>query len=155
MKHNIKLNIRLGLNITFFYDIGNALRSGDPAKYVSHFPIHQDGSCNGLQHYAALGRDEKGARSVNLSPSERPNDVYSTVLDIVERKRERDEASCATAALLRGHVKRKVIKQTVMTTVYNVTWYVDKRGTSFIGLAQTYAPKNAQKLEFGFEFSVF
>lgn len=39
----------------------------------------QDGSCNGLQHYAALGRDSIGAASVNLLPSDVPQDVYSGV----------------------------------------------------------------------------
>ena len=42
------------------FEISNAVKSGDIAKYVSHLPIHQDGSCNGLQHYAALGRDSEG-----------------------------------------------------------------------------------------------
>lgn len=53
------------------------------AEYVSHFPIHQDGSCNGLQHYAALGGDSAGAYSVNLSPSPSPQDVYSAVVALV------------------------------------------------------------------------
>ncbi|AQK39803.1 DNA-directed RNA polymerase 3 chloroplastic [Zea mays] len=38
-------------------DLSDALRSPSPYHAVSHLPIHQDGSCNGLQHYAALGRD--------------------------------------------------------------------------------------------------
>lgn len=38
-------------------EIRNALASGNPQEYLSQFPVHQDGSCNGLQHYAALGRD--------------------------------------------------------------------------------------------------
>lgn len=42
-------------------------------------PSAQDGSCNGLQHYAALGRDSVGAASVNLLPSDVPQDVYSGV----------------------------------------------------------------------------
>jgi len=42
-------------------------------------PLHQDGSCNGLQHYAALGRDVVGATSVNLMPCDVPQDVYSGV----------------------------------------------------------------------------
>lgn len=47
----------------------------------NHFcaPLLQDGSCNGLQHYAALGRDVIGATSVNLMPCEVPQDVYSGV----------------------------------------------------------------------------
>lgn len=105
-------------------EITNAVRSKDPEKYVCHVPIHQDGSCNGLQHYAALGRDDAGARSVNLSPSKEPQDVYSTVCTLVEKARVRD-AACGSkiAKTLQGFIKRKVIKQTVMTTVYGVTRY--------------------------------
>ncbi|KAL3133849.1 hypothetical protein ABBQ32_008318 [Trebouxia sp. C0010 RCD-2024] len=54
------------------YDLKAALASGDPQSYMSKLPIHQDGSCNGLQHYAALGRDESGGRAVNLLPVDKP-----------------------------------------------------------------------------------
>lgn len=54
-----------------------------PDKFVCYYPVHQDGSCNGLQHYAALGRDEAGAFSVNVMPAEKPQDVYSCVSAIV------------------------------------------------------------------------
>lgn len=65
-------------------EVAKALRWPDgPEAYVCHLPIHQDGSCNGLQHYAALGRDQVGAESVNLAPSDRPQDVYSNVAALV------------------------------------------------------------------------
>jgi DNA-directed RNA polymerase len=64
-------------------EIAKANRSSCPEKYVCHFPVHQDGSCNGLQHYAALGRDEAGAVSVNLAPATIPQDVYSCVAALV------------------------------------------------------------------------
>ena len=48
----------------------------DPRTFESSLPVHQDGSCNGLQHYAALARDEEGGRAVNLLPGEAPADVY-------------------------------------------------------------------------------
>ena len=54
------------------YDLQAALSSGEPESYCSRLPVHQDGSCNGLQHYAALGRDEKGGRAVNLLPVDKP-----------------------------------------------------------------------------------
>ncbi|CAG7911184.1 unnamed protein product [Brassica rapa] len=38
-------------------NLTEALRSPSPETVLSHIPIHQDGSCNGFQHYAALGRD--------------------------------------------------------------------------------------------------
>ncbi|XP_043196144.1 DNA-directed RNA polymerase, mitochondrial-like [Amphibalanus amphitrite] len=105
-------------------ELAAALRSPDPAAFVSHLPVHQDGSCNGLQHYAALGRDSAGAASVNLSPAERPQDVYSGVAALVEQLRQKDAADgLPIAAALDGFVRRKVIKQTVMTTVYGVTRY--------------------------------
>jgi len=95
-----------------------------PEEYTSHLPIHQDGSCNGLQHYAALGRDLLGARAVNLVPADKPQDVYSEIAAIVDRKRQEDSRDgLEIATVLDGFVKRKVVKQTVMTTVYGVTNY--------------------------------
>ncbi|XP_053981123.1 DNA-directed RNA polymerase, mitochondrial [Hylaeus volcanicus] len=105
-------------------EIANALKAPDIEKYESRFPVHQDGSCNGLQHYAALGRDQIGAESVNLHPFDTPKDVYSTVVSMVEKRRQEDaENGSAIAKVLKNFVKRKVIKQTVMTTVYGVTKY--------------------------------
>ncbi|CAB1324425.1 unnamed protein product, partial [Coregonus sp. 'balchen'] len=83
-----------------------------------------DGSCNGLQHYAALGRDVIGATSVNLMPCEVPQDVYSGVAQQVEEFRARDaEKGLKIAQVLEGFISRKVVKQTVMTVVYGVTRY--------------------------------
>jgi len=105
-------------------EIYNALKCPNPEEYVCHYPVHQDGSCNGLQHYAALGKDLEGAISVNLNPSDKPNDVYSEVANLVEQSRQKDAKSGSLIAnSLDGFVQRKVIKQTVMTYVYGVTHY--------------------------------
>nr|XP_021561225.1 DNA-directed RNA polymerase, mitochondrial [Neomonachus schauinslandi] len=105
-------------------EIARAVRAPDPAAYISHFPVHQDGSCNGLQHYAALGRDSVGAASVNLLPSDLPQDVYSGVAAQVEVFRRQDaERGVRVAQVLEGFISRKVVKQTVMTVVYGVTRY--------------------------------
>lgn len=89
----------------------------------------QDGSCNGLQHYAALGRDKLGAISVNLVAGEKPADVYSgiaaRVLDIMREDAQKDPATnpnALHARLLIDQVDRKLVKQTVMTSVYGVTY---------------------------------
>lgn len=66
-------------------EINAAIKSGKGENFMSGFPIHQDGSCNGLQHYAALGRDVAGANSVNLRPNLLPQDVYSSVAALVIR----------------------------------------------------------------------
>lgn len=109
-------------------DIAKAVRSKDHREYVSHLAVHQDGSCNGLQHYAALGRDLEGGLAVNLMPTDRPQDVYSRIVDLVESQRRTDAATAGfkykdIAKQLEGVVDRKVVKQTVMTTVYGVTRY--------------------------------
>ncbi|KAK9067152.1 hypothetical protein SSX86_014477 [Deinandra increscens subsp. villosa] len=110
-------------------NLAEALRSLSPETVVSHIPVHQDGSCNGLQHYAALGRDKLGASAVNLVEGERPADVYSgiaaRVLDIVKRDAQLDTVSfpdAKHAQLLLNQVDRKLVKQTVMTSVYGVTY---------------------------------
>ena len=114
-------------------EIHRAIQSGDPETYECSLPVHQDGSCNGLQHYAAMGKDKPGGRAVNLLPSDKPQDVYSEVLvlvldaiekdceEIVDASKPADVKRQRCARTIRGKVDRKVIKQTVMTSVYGVT----------------------------------
>ena len=111
---------------------------------MSSLPVHQDGSCNGLQHYAALGRDLEGGAAVNLTPSPVPQDVYTVVLQKVLERIEMDaglnpgapkdpppglsakqlkawQENRESAQFVRGHGTRKGCKQTIMTSVYGVT----------------------------------
>ncbi|KAI8377793.1 uncharacterized protein BYT42DRAFT_546425 [Radiomyces spectabilis] len=105
------------------FEVAAAFRSGHPEDFPSQLPVHQDGTCNGLQHYAALGGDLAGARAVNLAPSDRPADVYTGVAEMVNKQIEEAAAQGDEyALLLRGKVSRKVVKQTVMTNVYGVTF---------------------------------
>ncbi|XWS34241.1 hypothetical protein CRYUN_Cryun21dG0023500 [Craigia yunnanensis] len=116
-------------------NLSKALRSSIPEMTISHMPVHQDGSCNGLQHYAALGRDKLGAVAVNLVAGEKPADVYSgiagcllfccRVLEIMSRDAEEDPTTNSHALHARcliNQVDRKLVKQTVMTFVYGVTY---------------------------------
>ena len=115
-------------------ELMDAFDSGDPVSFESSLPVHQDGSCNGLQHYAALGRDLDGGTAVNLCPTELPQDVYMGVCKIVIGKvntladsklpidaNPKEKKAHASAVLLKGKVGRKTVKQTVMTSVYGVT----------------------------------
>ncbi|KAK1671413.1 DNA-dependent RNA polymerase [Colletotrichum godetiae] len=105
------------------FELKAALESPEPEKYVSSLPVHQDGTCNGLQHYAALGGDIWGARQVNLEPGDKPADVYSAVANIVKDHIAKDaEGGNPFAQAMEGKITRKVVKQTVMTNVYGVTF---------------------------------
>lgn len=104
-------------------ELRNALESPDAQGYVSKLAVHQDGTCNGLQHYAALGGDSIGARQVNLEPGDRPSDIYTGVAEIVKGDIAQEAMQChEIARLLDGKITRKVVKQTVMTNVYGVTF---------------------------------
>ena len=100
-------------------ELTNALDSENPLAFQSFLPIHQDGTCNGLQHYAALGGDMIGAKQVNLVDGDRPSDVYTHVANRVEAMIEADaEKGIEEAVICKGRISRKLVKQTVMTTVY-------------------------------------
>jgi Mitochondrial DNA-directed RNA polymerase len=130
------------------HEIVNAIDSGDPENYESSLPVHMDGSCNGLQHYAALGRDRVGGKAVNLCAYDVPQDVYSGVMrEVIKRVAEEAErivdidatrddltkverealANNRAAKLTNGLIDRGVVKRTVMTSVYGVTYIGAKK----------------------------
>lgn len=91
-----------------------ALNSPNPLEFESGLPIHQDGTCNGLQHYAALGGDDQGAKQVNLDVTDLPSDVYTYVANMVQEQIRKDaEKDHHFAKVLTGKISRKVVKQTV------------------------------------------
>lgn len=126
------------------FEIFQAIESGDPKSYLCSLPVHMDGSCNGLQHYAALGRDYTGGKAVNLCAFDEPQDVYvgvmHEVIRLVAEEAERDLGfdtsdpsqlsteqkrqlkSNRAAKLVNGIIDRGVVKRTVMTSVYGVTY---------------------------------
>lgn len=90
------------------------MESEDPTAFCSDLPVHQDGTCNGLQHYAALGGDARGAQQVNLSVTDKPSDVYTYVAEMVQEAMKEDIAKGNKwAIILDGKIARKVVKQTV------------------------------------------
>jgi DNA-directed RNA polymerase len=113
-------------------ELQNAMNADFPEDFCSAQAIHADGSCNGLQHYAALGRDIDGGFEVNLVKRDTPGDVYTKVAKIVQNKMLADINDPSspyhkTAVFLGGTIKRKIVKQTVMTTVYGVTYFGAKK----------------------------
>ena len=96
----------------------------DPINFESRLPVQQDGSCNGLQHYAALGGDVWGASQVNLLPSERPQDIYATVAQLVKEELAKlSDDPIAQKLKEVVPITRKIVKTPVMTNVYGVTAY--------------------------------
>lgn len=91
-------------------------------SYVSHLPVAMDGTCNGMQHLSALGRDPVGGSWTNLVPSDQPRDLYQEVANRLAAIVEEDARSGDPMALLwKPVIKRAIVKQATMTTPYGVT----------------------------------
>lgn len=93
-------------------------------EYVSHLPIALDGSCNGLQNFSAMLRDEVGGMATNLCPLPEPADIYTEVLEIVKREVGRLALEGVPEAIVLDGAKalnRDVVKRPVMTLPYGVT----------------------------------
>jgi DNA-directed RNA polymerase len=143
------------------YEIIRAIDSGNPETYMCSLPVHMDGSCNGLQHYAALGRDTVGGKAVNLLEGDGPEDVYVGVMhEVIQRVKEEAERDVEfdtskpdalnrkqkkalkhnhAAKLVNGLIDRGVVKRTVMTSVYGVT---------YVGARQQIQEKIEEKVRF-------
>lgn len=90
--------------------------------HVSHLPIQVDGSCNGLQHLSALGRDPIGAQATNVAANVERQDIYQRVADAASVIVAADVAKgVPEASLWAGNINRKTVKRAVMTTPYGVT----------------------------------
>ena len=103
-------------------------------EHVSYIPIAKDGACNGLQHLSAALLDEVGGEQVNLIPSDRPADIYQTVIDktIIKVKQDLNSNASvldtyAVADLARRWLEygmtRKTGKRCTMTRVYGSTLF--------------------------------
>jgi DNA-directed RNA polymerase, mitochondrial len=94
-------------------------------EYWCHLPIAIDGSCSGLQHYSAMLRDPVGGKSVNLLPSNKPEDVYKDVAGIVNQLVIQDSSGDDPVAKewLDHKIDRKVTKRATMTLCYGSKQY--------------------------------
>ena len=116
------------------------VEEGKSEEFRTYLPVHQDGSCSGIQHYSAMLRDEVGAKAVNLKPSDAPQDIYGAVAQVVIAKNNAymsaDDATTFTSgsvtlsgAELRSMasawdlvgITRSLTKKPVMTLPYGST----------------------------------
>jgi DNA-directed RNA polymerase len=114
--------------------------------YISHLPVTVDGSCNGLQHFSAMLRDDVGGSATNLINHDKPEDIYEIVREEAEKGMVLDGNPDFTLWGSGGCLSRAIVKRPVMTTPYGATLYgmrdqiheelkkqLDK-GTSFPGI---------------------
>ena len=127
-----------------------ALVGQQPEDYISHLPVGLDGSCNGLQHFSAMLRDEVGGKATNLTPAPVPNDIYREVGDVCfEKVKLAGMTSWITFANMYGSGKlpRSVAKRPVMTMPYGST-----RQSCTTYIYQAIAEKNKKHFGEGLAF---
>lgn len=114
--------------LAFAFEWADLMRfDGNPEEFLSFIPVGLDGSCNGLQHFSALLRDEVGGRATNLVPATQPADIYSLVADEVRKAVEiatqsDDMAVLPYARFWFAHgITRQLVKRNTMTQPYGVT----------------------------------
>ena len=93
---------------------------GNNHNALSQIPIGLDGSCNGLQHFSAMLRDEVGAKATNLTVCDKPEDIYGEVAKVTMEKLEASDEPFAKIWARVG-VTRKGTKRPVMTLPYGAT----------------------------------
>lgn len=104
------------------FELLNASHFGVTA--VSHIPIAMDGSCNGIQNFSAMLRDEEGGAAVNLVPQDKPQDIYARVAAVVAAKVAQDaQDGVRNSPVWVGNVTRSIVKRPVMTLPYGATQY--------------------------------
>jgi Mitochondrial DNA-directed RNA polymerase len=114
-----------------------------PHDFISRIPVGMDGSCNGLQNFSAMLRDEVGGKATNLVPALLPNDIYQMVADVTAHKlrqvapveapapdgtEETDKAilrinneNSYRLKWLKHGINRTLVKRSVMTLPYGST----------------------------------
>jgi DNA-directed RNA polymerase len=106
-----------------------------------HFPVQIDGTCNGLQHIAALTGDVALAESVNVLPRENglPADIYSELVEVARGQLDKLTDSKSLGIKLahkwlaanparRNWLDRKTAKKVVMTIPYGASENAQARG---------------------------
>lgn len=94
--------------------------------FESRIAVGMDGSCNGLQNFSAMLRDEVGGKATNLLPGPLPNDIYGMVAEVTARRLaasvEDDEAKEGyRTRWLKHGINRTLVKRSVMTLPYGST----------------------------------
>jgi DNA-directed RNA polymerase len=110
------------------FELADAYRDG-PENTINRVPVALDGSCNGLQHYAAMLRDEVGAKATNVMATGQVADIYAAVGRVCgDRVRaapvDNDTSEIHQAWLTfldGGGLPRKAAKKPVMTLPYGAT----------------------------------
>lgn len=128
--------------LAWCFEYARWVNQGD--AFRAHVVPAMDGTCNGLQHYSAMLRDPVAGAAVNLTPSDKPQDIYGEVAKVANDSLDTemdllaDEAAAKVASVLEDEgrtatqaawakawltfgIDRKITKRPVMVLPYGGT----------------------------------
>lgn len=108
--------------LAWAFEFAEWKRLGD--DFESKLPVSLDGSCNGLQNFSAMLRDEAGGKATNLMANDDREDIYLNVADEATRLMQQDknpEFPVLVQKWLAHGIERAAVKRTVMTLPYGIT----------------------------------
>lgn len=112
------------------FELSEVYRMDDHTQFVSYLPINMDGTCNGLQHFAAMCLDPVASQQVNLIPNNTPNRIYTYVAEMVYKQvkkdarhiiPDREPKKSPACEWMKAGVSDKTVKRATMTLPYGVT----------------------------------
>ena len=107
--------------------------------YQCALPVMLDCTCSGIQHFSGLLRNKEMGSMVNIAPSDKPQDIYGTVITKVNEAL-RDSTDDRARKWLMLQPDRSLAKPCVMTTPYAAS------RTAFYYYAYEWAQKRAKDL---------
>jgi DNA-directed RNA polymerase len=106
--------------LAFCFEWAGYKREGH--KYLSSLPVAMDGTCNGIQHLAAMAGDEELARKANILPHEAPSDIYTIVAKTARELVQSDRTiNSKVRDLCLELINRTFCKALVMPIPYGIT----------------------------------
>lgn len=116
------------------FEWASYMEKGD--NHITHLPVSVDGTCNGLQIFSLLLRDEVGGYATNLIPSDEPQDIYNIVAEKTKEVLEKETSNeplhkkkfpmplkDVAKKWLEIGINRKITKRPVMVVPYSGTLY--------------------------------
>lgn len=94
-----------------------------PETFESHIVASVDATASGIQHYAAILRDDVAGSCVNLVNSDKPNDIYADIAKSVYEKLLTMPDSDYKDMWIQNGIPRELTKRPIMTLPYGCTRY--------------------------------
>lgn len=116
-------------------------------EYLSKVPCSLDGTCSGLQHYGMALADEVGGEFVNLTPGDKPHDIYAEVARKVIIQLEIDAVSGAEDSTkeeedeVTGVVKERLVQGSKLMARQWLKFGVDRSTTKRATMTTAYGSR--------------